>query len=145
MAYSAHCFVLLLRSLFSFLFGVLFLLSIFHYEFHFTLFNHSAHLWVRTSTYSYVQTMHVSLRLLYYLSVDSSQFVKLSLYFGKCRSVCLSVRIPSIPRRDSRQVFNFGSLAVDPRRHRVPLALTQTLGLSQARPPAVPCVLTSHV
>ena len=100
---------------------------------------------LRRSIYSYVQTMHVSLRLLYYLSVDSSQFVKLSLYFGKCRSVCLSVRIPSIPRRDSRQVFNFGSLAVDPRRHRVPLALTQTLGLSQARPPAVPCVLTSHI
>ena len=32
-----------------------------------------------------------------------------------------------------------------PRRHRVPIALTQTLGLSQARPPAVPCVDFSHL
>ena len=32
-----------------------------------------------------------------------------------------------------------------PRRHRAPIALTQTLGLSQARPPAVPCVDFSHL
>ena len=31
------------------------------------------------------------------------------------------------------------------RRHRVPIALTQTLGLNQARPPAVPCVDFSHL
>ena len=31
-----------------------------------------------------------------------------------------------------------------PRRHRVPVALTQTLGLSQARPPAGPCDDFSH-
>ena len=32
-----------------------------------------------------------------------------------------------------------------PRRHRVPIALTQTLGLTQARPPAVTCVGSSHL
>ena len=34
--------------------------------------------------------------------------------FGKCTSQCLSVRIPYVPRRDSRQIFNFWPLAVDP-------------------------------
>ena len=33
-----------LRSLFSFVFWFIFALQIFHYEFHFTLFNHYAHL-----------------------------------------------------------------------------------------------------
>ena len=34
---------------------------------------------------------------------------------------------------------------LSPRRHRVPIALTQTLGLSQTPPPASPCVLTSRI
>ena len=37
----------------------------------------------------------------------NSQFAKLSLYFGKCRSVCLSVRIPYTPRRDYGKIFSF--------------------------------------
>ena len=41
------------------------------------------------------------------ISPRSSQFAQLSLYLGKCRSVCLSVRIPYTPRHDSRHFFNF--------------------------------------
>ena len=77
-----------------------------------------------------------------------SQFVKLSLYFGKGRFVCLSVRIPYIPRRDS-PIFQFSCASdpwrLTPQRHRVPINLTQTLGLSQTSPPAVPCVDFSHL
>ena len=74
----------------------------------------------------------------------SSQFAKLSLYFGKCRAVCLSASLthPGVT------LANFSPSDpwhLSPRRRRVPIALTQTLGLSRTPPPAAPCVFTSRI
>ena len=69
--YLVHCFALLLRSLFCCVFG-LFCSFTFSYLVRVS-FHHLTNMrtGVSTSTYSYVQAMHVSLPELYYLPVDS--------------------------------------------------------------------------
>ena len=75
---------------------------------------------------------------------DCSQFAELSLYFGKCRSVCLSAPITYLGVNLTK-LSTFDPWRLSPRRHRVPIALTQTLSLSQTPPHAVACVLTSRI
>ena len=65
--------------------------------------------------------------------------------FCNWRSVCLSVRIPYAPRRDLAKFSTPDPWRLTPRRHRVPIALTQTLDLSQTPPRAAPSVLTSRI
>ena len=73
-------------------------------------------------------------------SVCKTQFI----FVNTDLSVCLSASFP-YPGVTLAKCSTSDPWRLPPRRHRLPIALTQTLGLSQARLPAVPCVLTSRI
>ena len=67
--------------------------------------------------------------------------------FRNCRSVCLSDPSASLTHLGVTlaKFSTSDPWRLTPRRHRVPIALTQTLDLSQTPPRAAPSVLTSRI
>ena len=102
--------------------------------------------YVRMYVCNYVR-MFVCTYVRMYVCTYVCTYVRMYVRMHPCMYVCMYVcTLPLLHTQEWLANFSTAEAwRLSPWRHRVPIALTRTLGLSQTPPPTAPCVLTSRI